>query len=578
VTDASLPGRILRLEAVCDRFEAALRMGQPLAIETLLEGTASSERAELLRELVALEMHYRRRDWEVCAVEEYGQRFPELREDPLPTGTTETAVYAPAQKETLPDTLPRLQDYEVVGEIARGGMGVVYKARQKSLPRTVALKMILAGHLSSPGATQRFRLEAEATAALDHPHIVPIYAVGTERGQNFLCLKYLEGGSLAHRLEQRPYPPKEAAALVAEVALAVQHAHDRGVLHRDLKPSNILLDAEGRPHVADFGLARLMSAEESLSPTGSVLGTPSYMAPEQARGEKFLTPQADVYALGAILYELLTGQRHRKGKTVAETLAEAASDQPFDRPRTLDPDIPSDLEAVCLKCLERAPADRYASAQKLADDLERFQRDEPVLARPPGIWDFLLQTLRTRAEPSPSSRCPRATLWWGILALAQHGSVALLVAGAYPAWCVWVAVLASWSAAGVVFHGVVRNFRQATAVERHAVIMVWGLSFVNLSLLLAYLPWNPLADCRPVLGMYPALIVACGLLYIILGSTQCGRFLPIGVGVIFLAPVFSTWPETGPILYAVVASGVGIWWGLASGQRLEQEAGQEKTT
>jgi serine/threonine-protein kinase len=283
-----------------------------------------------------------------------------------------------------------LGDYELLGEIGSGGMGVVYKARQRSLNRVVALKMISAGRLSTAAQRQRFRHEAETAARLDHPRIVPVYEVGEWAGLGtgpavpYFSMKFFEAGSLADCLDRFAADPRAAARLAAEVAGAVHHAHQRGVLHRDLKPSNIVLDADGRPHVADFGLAKCTPAEgmgdPSLTVSGALVGTPGYMAPEQALGLP-LTTAADVYGLGAILYALLTGRPPFRAGSVLETLEQVRDREP-EPPAALNPRLDRDLSAVCLKCLAKRPEQRYGSAAELADDLGRWLAGRPVRARP----------------------------------------------------------------------------------------------------------------------------------------------------------------------------------------------------
>ncbi len=275
-------------------------------------------------------------------------------------------------------------DYEIHHELGRGGMGVVYLARQVTLNRQVALKMIRVGVLAGDVELRRFQNEAEAVAQLDHPGIVPVYEVGEHEGQKYFSMKLVEGGSLADRLDDYKNGPRAAAKLVAEAAEAVHHAHLRGILHRDLKPANILIDDQSRPHVTDFGLARKVEGDSELTQSGAILGTPAYMAPEQASGRRrAVTTASDVYGLGAILYALLTGRAPFGGDSVVETL-DAVRTRPPELPSRLNAKLSQDLEVVCLKCLEKDPQRRYPSAQALAEDLRRHLAGEPILARPVG--------------------------------------------------------------------------------------------------------------------------------------------------------------------------------------------------
>jgi len=274
-------------------------------------------------------------------------------------------------------------DYELLEELARGGMGVVFKARQISLNRIVALKMILSGRLASEADVQRFRQEAEAAANLEHPNVLPIHDVGEHDGQHFFTMKLVHGGNLGDRIQQLVNDPPAAMRLMEQVARGVHFAHQRGILHRDLKPANVLIDADGTPYVTDFGLAKFTEADSSLTQSGAILGTPSYIAPEQARGAKGITTAADVYSLGAIIYQLLTGRPPFKGESVAVTLRMVEEEEPTP-PRRHNAECDPDLEAVTLKCLEKDPVRRYETAGALADDLRRWQAGEPVTARRAG--------------------------------------------------------------------------------------------------------------------------------------------------------------------------------------------------
>jgi hypothetical protein len=326
-------------------------------------------------------------------------------------GPAETVAYAPAGG--APTAGRVLGDYELLEEIARGGMGVVYRARQVSLNRVVALKVILGGGLASPAQAARFRAEAEAAATLDHPNILPVYEVGDHDGQPYFIMKYVAGGSLAGRVTELTANPKAAATVVARLARAVHYAHQRGILHRDLKPANILLQESGdrgqeskangltpdpcplTPLVTDFGVAKRLG-DAGQTHTGTVLGTPSYMAPEQARGEKGLTTAVDVYALGAILYELLTGRPPFREESAVATLRKVLDDDVPD-PRALAPTAPRDLAAVAVKCLAKDPARRYESAAALADDLDRWLAGDATHARPPGLVEKAIRWMRQNA-------------------------------------------------------------------------------------------------------------------------------------------------------------------------------------
>jgi eukaryotic-like serine/threonine-protein kinase len=367
----------------------AQRLGQPLDRDDLLRRHPSL--ADELRSFFADQ-------------DRFGRLAERISPPAAPAGASwQEPTIAPSEPQAAGPGLGTIRyfgDYELLEEIARGGMGVVYKARQVSLNRTVALKMILAGQFASPEDVERFHREAEAAANLDHPHVVPIYEVGEHQGQHFFSMNLVEGGSLASALARGQWPltgkdaQRKSVQLVAIAARAVHHAHQRGVLHRDLKPGNILLDLQGQPRVTDFGLARRVEGD-SHTRTGTIVGTPSYMPPEQARSEKILTTGVDVYSLGAILYELLTGRPPFRAETPLDTLLQVMEREPVS-PRKVNPRIDRDLETICLKCLEKDPRRRYDSAAALADDLERWLNSEPIRARPSTAAERLVKWAQRR--------------------------------------------------------------------------------------------------------------------------------------------------------------------------------------
>jgi WD40 repeat protein/tRNA A-37 threonylcarbamoyl transferase component Bud32 len=335
--------------------------------------------------------------------------------------------------ESAPTILPspkQVGDYEILGEVGRGGMGVVYRVRHRGLHRLAALKMVLAGEFASPTQELRFRLEAELAARVQHPNIVQVYEIGSYEGRPFLALEWVEGGSLANRLDGKPWPPDEAAALIETLARAIDVAHSEGVVHRDLKPANILLSREWgvrseekrtarsplpTPKITDFGLAQTIEGGRTMTQSGFLVGTPGYMAPEQAGGKRALVgPATDIYALGVVLYQLLTGQLPFERDSTLELLRAVTSDDP-PRPRRLQPRLPRDLEAITLHCLEKEPGRRYPTAMALAEDLRRFQEGKQVVARPVGAIARFGRVCRRR---------PLITLLVGLLAVSLFGGLA----------------------------------------------------------------------------------------------------------------------------------------------------------
>jgi tRNA A-37 threonylcarbamoyl transferase component Bud32 len=371
-----------------ERYEAAWNASWSLdTVNRFLEEGWPAADAEARRGLLAefavrdLDLHLQHGD--PVSAADYLHRYPDLRADP-DTVRRLREIEASRRGRSTPG-LPVVPGYEILGELGKGGMGVVYKARQSDLDRHCALKMILASEQTADETLARFHTEAEAIARLQHPNIVQVFQVGDHQGRPFLALEFCPGGTLEKKLAGTPLLPREAAALVRTLAEAMQAAHQANVIHRDLKPANVLLAADGTPKVTDFGLARKLD-DRGQTRTGAILGTPSYMAPEQAAGRKEVGPSADVYALGVILYECLTGRPPFKAAEVYETLTQVIANDPVP-PRRLNPQVPADLETICLKCLHKVPARRYATARELADDLGRFLEGRPIQARPVGYME-----------------------------------------------------------------------------------------------------------------------------------------------------------------------------------------------
>ena len=416
-TPLDVPPLPPELDEVCDRFEAewrgALSGGCRPRLEDFVAGAFELHRAALLLELLAVEILFRRHCGETPTLEEYQQRFPWLPPHWLATLDATAAcenatLAAPNRQGALEGTaagrdsqtpadfgspaavpLGRWGNYELLEEIGRGGMGVVYRARQLSLNRVVALKMILAGTHAGTEESVRFFQEAEFVAQLRHPNIVQVYEFGIHLGQPFFSMEFVEGGSLEGRLHGQPQPFGQAASLIETLAEAIHTAHAQGIIHRDLKPANILLTADGTPKITDFGLAKHNSS--GLTVTGAVMGTPSYMAPEQAQGMPHSTgPAADTYALGAVLYEMLTGRPPFKAGSSWATVEMVLSSEPVPC-RQLNAQVPRDLETIVLKCLRKEPGQRYATALELAEDLARFGAGQPIRARPVGPVERLFK-------------------------------------------------------------------------------------------------------------------------------------------------------------------------------------------
>jgi eukaryotic-like serine/threonine-protein kinase len=517
-------GRDERLARLLDELAEQLRRGEPPAIDELL--ARHPELADELRPLWAAMLV-------TDCVAAGASLFSGAARSRVRAGGAGSADAADITHEHTPDgagpvgakmpataALRQFADYELLEELGRGGMGVVYKARQVSLDRIVALKMVLRGDLASAADLARFRTEAEAAAQLDHPGIVPVYEVGDHEGQPYFTMKYVAGTTLARQLAEGPLAAREAAMLLAPVARAIHFAHTRGVLHRDLKPSNILIDTEGRPHVSDFGLAKRVEGDSNLTLSGAILGTPSHMAPEQAAGTRGkLGPASDVYSLGTILYQMLTGRPPFQAASPVDTVLLVLEQDPLP-PRLVNPRADRELEMIALKCLQKPQDLRYESAKLLADDLEAFLADEPTAARSGVFSQVLARAFRETHHATVLEN-------WGLLWMWH--SLALLVTclltnflqwrgttSALPYVALWTAGLGTWAA---IFWTLRRRAGPVTFVERQ-IAHVWAASMISIVVLF----YVEMMLGLPVLSLSPVLGLVGGMVFVVKAGTLSGQF------------------------------------------------------
>jgi serine/threonine protein kinase len=491
---------------------------------------------------------------------------------------TPTLPHTPAEPIPPPDSFG---DYEILAELGRGGMGVVYKARQKSLDRVVAVKMMREARLSSESDRGRFLAEAESVAKLKHPNIVTVYDVGHQAGLPYIVMEYVEGRNLAQRLADGPLPPREAARLVAEVARAVHHAHDRGILHRDLKPANILISPQspvpspqsgtagrlgtgdwglGTTKVTDFGLAKRLtvsSARDWRTQTGAIVGTPGYMAPEQATSRKDLTPATDVYALGAILYECLTGRPPFQATNPVDALMMVVEQEPVS-PRLLVSGIDRDLEMICLKCLQKPPELRYASAAELAADLEAHLAGEAVSNQPSGLGYFLSRLLRETHHVGVLEN-------WGLLWIWHSLAVFILcLLTQILAWSnvtnpatylvLWSVGLITW---GTILWRLRRRAGPVLFVERQ-LAHAWAAGVcASIAMFVIELSMR-----LPPLSLSPAIAVAAGMVFVFKAGILSGRFYVTAAGLFLTAAVMPLVPQAPQLLLGLATAAAFLLPGI----------------
>ena len=449
-------------------------------------------------------------------------------------------------------------DFDLLDELGRGGMGVVYKARQRSLQRTVALKMILRGEFATPEDLARFQAEARAAARLEHPNIVSVYDAGQCDGQAYFTMRQVEGQTLADLLGAGPMKPRDAAKCLAVISRAVHYAHDNGILHRDLKPSNVLIDREGRPHVTDFGLAKWVTGSADaprVGPTlsGGIVGTPAYMAPEQIshqRGKP--SPASDVYSLGVILYEMLTGRPPFQAPTPVDTLLLVLDQDPV-RPRLLNPKVDPDLENICLKCLQKEPALRYASAADLAADLEAFLKGETLSVSSIHLGSVIVLLRRALRETHHAVVLEN----WGVLWM-YHSAMILLITAlttwmheagvSNPFWylLLWGGGLMVW---GTAFWQLRKRGGPVLFVERQ-VAHIWAGSVVaTISVFVVEVLLR-----LPVLTLSPILAVIAGLTFVVKAGMLSGSFYVSAAALFLTAIPMAIYPEYGPLMFGFVSA------------------------
>lgn len=456
--------------------------------------------------------------------------------------------------------------YEILSEIGRGGMGVVYQAKQVNLNRVVAIKMLISGSHATSEDFARFFTEAEAVATLQHPNIVQVYETGRSDDLPYMALEYVSGGSLVQVLKDGPLSSKRSAHLVEQLANAMFAAHQAGIVHRDLKPANILMTGEGIPKITDFGLAKKVDGGSGLTQTGAVMGTPSYMAPEQASGEgKRVGPAADIYALGAILYCCLTGRPPFQASTPVDTVLQVITEQPVP-PKLLNPEIDGDLQTICLKCLDKDPSARYATASELSADLRCYQNGDLINASSFNMVGWLGRAIGSNQLDKNFLTWSKVLLWLAVIVFGCHGLIFVMVWNDIPGNVLFFTRFAQFAGMGILFWlNRSEQLLPRTNAER-GLWSIWGsyiLAAATVSLTLRMLireqlihPDLALSQSAEELLCYPFLSVLSGTAFFTMGSSYWGRFYLYGISFFALSLVNILALRWAPLMY-------GLLWGLA---------------
>jgi serine/threonine-protein kinase len=526
-TSETAAARDERLAALLGELTECRRTGRPADVDALAQ-----QHPDLADELRAL--------WVAVQLAEQFAPPPPAEPSTLLQGAVPVRLHSG-------NDLPRqFGDFTLLEEVGHGGMGIVYRARQTSLHRTVAVKVIQRGERA------RFQFEAEAAAKLDHPNIVPVYAVGEQDGQPYLCMKYVEGTTLARLVADHPLPPREAARYVAQVARAVQFAHDNGILHRDLKPANVLIDRQGRPFVSDFGLAKQVAGGPQLTLSNTIVGTPSYMPPEQASGGRGrLSPASDVYSLGAVLYELLTGRPPFKAATPVDTLLLVLDQEPVP-PRQLNPQVDRGLELICLKCLQKHADLRYPSAAALADDLDRFLNDET-----PSVWsgkfaDVIGGAFRQTHHAPVLENWGVLWMWHSAMTFLQCAATTVLAAEhveqRWPYLLIWVVGLLLWCG---IFWSLRKRGGPVLFVER-VIAHVWGAGVIGTIGVF----FVEMVMGLGVLTLSPILALLAGMVFTVKAGLLSGEFYfhaaALYLTAVVMAALMTWYLPLGPLLFGIV--------------------------
>jgi serine/threonine protein kinase len=457
---------------------------------------------------------------------------------------------------------PCVPGYEINGVLGRGGMGIVYKARHLRLDRIVALKMVLAGAHAAPDEVGRFRTEAEAVAKMQHANIVQIYEVGDCDGRPYISLEFVGGGSLAQKLNGLPMASTKAARLIATLARAIHAAHERGIVHRDLKPANVLLTEDGTPKITDFGLAKRLDRDSGRTRSGTIMGTPAYMAPEQASGRsKDIGPATDVYSLGAILYELLTGQPPFRADTPLDTVLQLLDREPAP-PRAVNPGVPRELEAICLKCLEKNSRHRYATAAALADDLEHYLEGVAVSAGSFNVLNRLARTLDRSHYDVQFQAWSKMLLLFAPIMLISHSAIfAFDYSGPpYPRnWTRLIHLTEYILLALVGWRSLSGRYRPSSAAER----LLWSiwLGYIVASVIIGTINREMVSpdDLFGELAMYPSKAALAGLAFFAMGGSYWGRCYAFGGAFFLLALLMPIDLHWAPLSFGL------LWFGILTG-------------